>query len=249
MIASNRRLAGGIAASVLLVASGALMWSFAGSVLAASPSLLDRGTGAALYGRCQTDVLRGELLRSAAVLGAFAPDAVNRLVVRSDELTVIALMCAHQVHEHRCTAKIVAVAGDVLAGSHPSGKALPPQKANPGAIVGGTAGAVTGLLLGTQEGLGTAVGAGVIGGTLGAAGGSAVFNKAQMNACIGKQKELDAISMKLGGSTSDISLPGLERLIVSNVRSGAIVQREADILITEANRLQHRAIEVFQAMR
>jgi hypothetical protein len=250
MIISKPCLTVRVAAAAITVVYGVLTGPAVDSVQAATPSLLDRGAGAALYGRCQADVLRNDMLRPAAVLGAFAPDAVNRLVERSDEMTVLALMCAHQIHQHRCSAKIVAVAGDVLVGSRPAGKAMPSDKPNPGAVLGGTVGALGGLLLGTaKEDVGTGLGAAIVGGAVGYQGGGAVFNKAQMNACIRRQRELDAISMKLEGRVADISLPSLEALIRSNVRMRAIVQREADLLITEANKLSYRASEVFQAMQ
>jgi hypothetical protein len=231
----------------IAVAGGLLFWPLL--VSAQSQSLLGQGVGAAMYGRCQTDVLSNDLLRSAAALGAFAPATVSRITAGGDEMTAIATMCAHQIHQHRCTQKVVAVAGDILMKANPTGKAVAPATVNPGTIVGGTAGLVTGAILGSREGAGTAIGAGVIGGALGAAGGGAYWNRQQMNACINRQQQLDGMSASLTGSVPRLSLAALQALMVSNVQRRAISEADADTLITEANKLSQRAPDVFQAMR
>jgi hypothetical protein len=213
------------------------------------PSLLQQGATAAMYGRCETDVLDGDLQRSAAVLGALAPAVVNRVVRDADELAQIALMCSLQIHQQRCTAKVVAVAGDVLLSQQPVGKASPPPP-NPGALLGGTVGGLTGLLLGTsREGVGTGIGAAAIGGYLGAQGGSAAWNKAQMKSCIDRQASLDALSNKLQGLVTTLSVNNLTALIDANIRARTLTTQEATTLVNEMNKLADRAVEVLQAAR
>jgi hypothetical protein len=235
----------GVAA--ILAIQAVLFWP--SLVSAQSGSLLNQGTSAAMYGRCQTDVLSNDLLRAAAALGAFAPDTVTRITAGGDEMSVIAGMCAQQIHQHRCTAKIVAVAGDLLMKGNPGGKAVASPTVNSGTIVGGTAGLLTGVLLGSREGTGTALGAGLIGGALGAAGGTAYWNKQLMNECIHRQQQLDSMSANLTGNVSSLSLAALQQLLVDNVQRRRISESDADALITEANKLSQRAAQVFQAMR
>jgi hypothetical protein len=207
------------------------------------PSLLGSGVGGAMYGRCQPDLLRtGDLLRATTVLGAFAPDAVTRLIRADDELTVVAKMCAHQIHQHRCTAKMVAVAGDVLTKGRPGGKKAP-DLANPGAVVGGTAGAVLGLTFGDKP-----IRDAALWGLGGAAGGALAWDAYQANACKERQRKLDGISLKLGGYVSVLSTPALEALIRSNAGS-VISEADADTLITEANKLSLHTGQVFDALR
>src|SRR5689334_12443142 len=124
-----------------------LLTSSVAGAQGARPSLLDAGVGAAMYGRCQTDLLTGDMRRATVVLGVFAPDAVGRLVTDESELAAIATMCAQQVHQNRCSEKIVALAGDVLTSGRPGDKAMPPP-VNPGSIVLGTAGVLGGLMFG-----------------------------------------------------------------------------------------------------
>ena len=243
----NARLHAVVVTSVtvgVLICSSLLL---AASAFAASP--LGQGVGAAMYGRCQTDVLSNDLLRAAAALGAFAPDTVTRITAGADEISIIAGMCAQQIHQHRCSAKIVAVAGDLLMKGNPTGRAPASPTVNGGAIVGGTAGLLTGVLLGSRESAGTGIGAGLIGGALGAAGGSAYWNKHVMTECIQNQQQLDRLSANMTGNVPSLSLAALQQLIVDNVQRRRISSANADTLITEANKLSQRAVEVFQAMQ
>ena len=213
------------------------------------PSLLQQGVSAAAMGRCQTDLLDADLQRSAAVLAAFAPDVATRLVPGPDERAEVALMCSQQLHQLRCSAKIVAVAGDVLTAQQPGGKAIPPGP-NPGAVVVGTAAGLTGLLLGTRrDGLGTGVRDGAVGGYAGYQGGSMWWNAQLMKSCIQRQATLDTLSSKLQGSVNVLSMASLTALIDMNITGRILTQQEGSTLVSEANKLATKAIEVLQAAR
>ena len=206
------------------------------------PSLLDSGVGAAMYGRCQADLLTGDMRRASVVLAVFAPDAVNRLVTDGNELAVLAKMCAQQIHQNRCSAKIVGLAGDVLTAGRPGSGAAPPA-ANIGAVLGGTAGALGGLMFGDRP-----VRDAAVYGIGGAVGGGVAWNAYQAKSCGDRQAKLDGISRKMGGYVSYLSTPALEALIRSNAGT-AISEAEADTLIIEANKLSVRAIEVLSSLR
>ena len=206
------------------------------------PSLLDAGVGAAMYGRCQTDLLTGDMRRATVVLGVFAPDAVGRLVTDESELAAIAKMCAQQVHQNRCSEKIVALAGDVLTSGRPGEKATPPP-VNPGSIVLGTAGVLGGLMFGDSPMRDAA-----LYGIGGAAAGGLAWDAYKAKACRQRQVALDGISLKMRGTVSVLSTPALDALIRSNGGS-SISNAEADTLIIEANKLSVRMIEVLQSLR
>jgi hypothetical protein len=181
------------------------------------------------------------LLRSTAVLGAFSPATVSRLLRGGDELSVIARMCAHQIHQHRCTAKVVAVAGDLLTAGRPGSAAVPPA-VNPGAVGIGTAAAVLGLATGD-------VGRAVTWGVAGAGAGSFAWSAVQERECQSRQAQLDRLSEPLEGSLTSLSLGAIDQLIVSNVRSRRLSQQQADVLVAEANKLARKAYEVINAAR
>jgi len=202
-----------------------------------------------MYGRCKTDVLsqNTDLLQSAAVLGALAPDTVTRITAGAESMTVLAANCGNQIHEHRCSKEIVLVAGDLLQSETPAGK-LVPQQRNPGAVLGATTGALTGALLGSNNGAGSALVAGGLGGYIGWQGGGAIFNAAQARSCIQRQKQLDAMSTNMTGHVPNLSLAALQQLIVDNVQRGTISSKDADTVIREANNLSKRALQVIQAL-
>jgi hypothetical protein len=213
------------------------------------PSLGQQGTAAAMYGRCMTDVLSPDLLRSALVLGAFSQDVAGRLVRGADEMTQIALMCSQQIHQHRCSAKIVAVAGDVWLDQAPAAANATRPQMNTGAVLGGVVGGLGGLLLGTGErGNGSLPGM-VIGGYAGAKFGESKWTQVQAVACVGRQRQLDALSTKLQGTLPRLSVAGLTTLIEANIRQRTLSQQEAAILVTEANKLADKGMAVFQAMQ
>ena len=213
-----------------------------------TPSLLQQGMAAALYGRCMPDVLTPDLMQSAAALAAFAPAAVSRLAPAGDEIGQLALMCTQQLHQHRCTEQIVAVAGDLIGAQQPAGKALPPS-VNPGAIVGGTIGAVGGWLLGSQ-----------VNGTMGTVGmatgawkgaqiGSNALNAGRMASCMNEQARLDGISGRLAGQVGALSFTNVQALIAANQRARIITPAEAAALNAEATRLASRAEAVLRSIR
>jgi hypothetical protein len=206
------------------------------------PSLLDSGVGAAMYGRCQADLLTGDMRRATVILGAFAPDAVGRVVTDGDELAAIAKMCAQQIHQQRCSEKIVALAGDVLTSGRPGEKASPPP-GNPGAIMGGTIGVLGGLMFGDRP-----IRDAALYGIGGAAGGGIAWDAYMAKSCRERQVKLDGISLKLRGTVSVLSTPALEALIRSNAGS-SISSADADTLIIEANKLSVHMIEVLQSLR
>ena len=247
MIVERCWQAGVRAVVAIAIVEGLLLWP--PLVSAQSKSLLDQGVAAAMYGRCRTDVFShsNDLLGSAAALGAFAPVAVSRITAGADEITMIAAMCAHQIHEHRCTPKIVNVAGDILVDISPVGSAMPPSTVNYGSIVGGTVGVIGGAIGGSRYGgVGTAVGAGA-GGYYGAGQGTAWASKKQAKSCIDRQQQLDRMSANLTGSVPSLSMAALQALIVFNVQRRTISEADADTLITEATKLSKRASEVLQA--
>jgi len=228
--------------ALVLLATYALLDFPAASAQGPRPSLLDSGVGATLYSRCQVDLLVGDMRRASVVLAVFAPDAVTRLVTDGNDLAELAKLCAHQLHQHRCSAKIVAVAGDVLTAGRPGEKAMPPP-ANTGAIMGGTVGVLGGLMFGERPLRDAA-----LWGIGGAAGGGFAWDAYKAKACRDRQLKLDGISLKMGGYVSFLSTPALEALIRSNVGTG-ISEAEADTLIIEANKLSVRAIEVLNSLR
>jgi hypothetical protein len=226
----------------VLFATYALLDVPAARAQGSRPSLLDSGVGAAMYGRCQADLLVGDMRRASVVLAVFAPDAVTRLVTDGNELAALAKMCAQQIHQNRCGVRIVGLAGDVLTAGRPGAGASPPP-ANIGAVLGGTAGALGGLMFGDRPLRDAAVY-----GIGGAVGGGVAWDAYKAKSCRDRQAKLDGISQKMGGYVSHLSTPALDALIRSNA-GAAISEAEADTLIVEANKLSVRAIEVLNSLR
>lgn len=207
---------------------------------------LQQGVNTAMYGRCMVDVLTPDRMQMAAALGALAPAELNRLAPAPDEMAQIEHMCAHQLHQHRCSAKIVAAVGSAITSQHPAGKAAPPT-ANPGALLGGTAGAVLGTIAGSDRGLTGAMVGGAAGAWGGAKVGSNLFDNAAAAACINAQSQLDAIASRLQGSIRTYSAQGVQALIENNRQNQVITAAEAADLNGEVMRLAGRAQDVLKA--
>lgn len=214
-----------------------------------SPSPLQRGAAGAMYGRCDPNMLAMDQIEAAAALSVIAPAALQRLMPAPETADLLVGMCAHQIHQHRCTAKIVAATGEAIGAGRPGAGAKPPT-ANPGAVFGGVAGGVLGLLGGNA--IADTPGA-VIGGAAGAWKGAQVggtwFAGKQAAGCAQAQARRDAISAKLVGTLRNVSYGTVVNLLESNRRARLIGDAEATELANEAQRLATRAPQVLQAMR
>jgi hypothetical protein len=215
-----------------------LLWP--SGVSAQTKSLLDQGVGAAQFSRCQVDVVTGDTRRATVMLAAFAPDAATRLV--TDENAEIPKMCAHQIHQQRCTKDIVALVGDLLTEGRPGSKLFLPS-ANPYSAVLGTGGALIGLAFGERPLL-----SGALLGYGGAVAGNYMWEGQHATGCIERQRALDNVSLKLQGSVRVLSASALTDLIESNVGS-TISRGDADVLKAETEKLSVRYIEVMNSLR
>lgn len=245
--------------SRVLLALG-LTLAGSGTVLeAAAQQSVRRGATAAAYGRCATDVLTPDKRELAAALGALAPDVADTLSPNTDPLDTIVRMCAQQLHAHRCSAQIVAVAGDVLVAANPAGRAAPPQPDSTalfGAVAGGVLGAIAGSAIGSNRS-GALVGPGT-GAVIGTAGGMwagskavpGIVNTAKAGSCVTRQRELDIVSRKLvitGGRAA--SLADIDDVIEDNLQQGHLTENEAGLIYTEASRLAAVAEKLLSSLR
>lgn len=210
-------------------------------------SPLDAGVRGAAYGRCDRNAMDLEALRFAAALGAFSRTAIDRMLQPRDEMDAVVGMCAQQVHQHRCAARIIAVVGDVAFSAYPGSAVLPPEP-NAGAGVGavlGTTGFVLGGLLGNHVGggAGALLGAGA-GAYVGAQKGASLLGGAKAVGCVRNQRALDAASSQLGGALATRTVQGLGDFVSRNFQRGALKQDEAQALIDEINKLANGADRV-----
>lgn len=213
-----------------------------------SPSPLQRGAAAAMYGRCDPSMLSRDQIQAAAALSVIAPAMVQRLMPAPEPMDMLVGMCAQQIHQHRCTPQIVAAAGEAIGAGRPGAGAKPPT-ANPGAVVGGVAGGVLGLLGGNAVANGTgAVIGGAAGAWKGAQVGGTMFSGRQAAGCAQAQARRDAISAKLVGSLRSPSYAGILTLVENNRRARLVADAEATELANEAKRLATRAPQVLQAL-
>jgi hypothetical protein len=205
---------------------------------------VQRGVNAAMVGRCRTDVLQAEQVRSAAALSVLSPAAVQRLVPATDEMGQLMLMCAHQLHQHRCSAKIVALAGDILG--------LPPdptKRPDAGAVFGGVAGGLAGALTGGWVGPKTAAVGGAVGIYKGSQAGSALLNGGAAGACLQRQRQLAAASLRVLGPLGHLSHAGLTAALERSVRQRSLALADAQALADDAARLADRAGPALQALQ
>ncbi|MBX3604740.1 MAG: hypothetical protein KF788_05700 [Piscinibacter sp.] len=213
-----------------------------------SLSPLQRGVLIAAGGRCMSDVLTPPYRRMAAALGALAPDVASRVAPPPDELAVLTQACSLQLHQQRCAAKIVAVAGGFITAQHPAGRAVPPAM-NWGTIFGGTAGLVGGVIAGNSN---RVIGP-IIGGAAGMYGGAKLgadwYDRTAAGSCMLAQRQLDAVSSRLVGRVNTFSPAGMLALIDANQRSQTITADEASQLRAELMRLQGQADALLHAMR
>lgn len=209
-----------------------------------APNAVQRGVNAAMYGRCRADLLQAEQVRSAAAMAVLSPAAVQRLVPATDEAGQLMLMCAQQLHQHRCSARVVAVAGDLL-GMPPD----PTQRPNAGAVLGGVAGGLAGVLTGGWVGPKTALVGGAVGAYKGAQGGSALLNGGAASACIQRQRQLDAASLRVLGPLGHLSHTGLQTALERSVRQRSMTLADAQALADEAAQLGDHALAALQAMQ
>jgi len=218
--------------------------SFANPMAVANP--LQQGITAATYGRCMVDVLTPDRLQMAAALGALAPAAVNRVAAPPDEMGIIVQMCAHQLHQQRCSKQILAVAGDIYMAQFQNVNKVTPPSMNAGAVMGGTVGVLGGMLLGPSDGFGKVASMGV-GGWAGAKAGSSLMGGGEAAVCQMKLTEMDAISNRLQGFIgSNYSAQALMTLIENNQRSQVITDQEAADLKGEIGRLSSQAANLFK---
>lgn len=205
---------------------------------------VQRGLNAAMYGRCRADLFHPEQVRAAAAMAVLSPAAVQRLVPATDEMGQLILMCAQQLHQHRCSAKIVAVAGDLL-GMPPD----PTKRPDAGAVFGGVAGGLAGALTGGWVGPKTAVVGGAVGMYKGAQAGSSLLNGGAAGACIQRQHQLDAASLRVQGPLGHLSHAGLQSALERSVRQRSMTLADAQALADEAARLADRAVPALQALQ
>jgi hypothetical protein len=172
----------------------------------------------------------------------------SRVAPPPDELAVLAQACSLQLHQQRCGAKIVAVAGDFITAQHPAGRAVPPS-VNWGTLMGGTAGLLGGVIVGNgNRHIGPVIGgaAGMYGG---AQWGSSWYDRTAAGSCMLAQRQLDAVSSRLVGRVSSFSAAGVLALIDDNQRRRTIGAEEAVALRAEVMRLHGQADALMHAMR
>jgi hypothetical protein len=213
-----------------------------------STSPMQQGAGALMYGSCRSDVLSQSQRAAVAALAALSPGVARAMVQAYDPTDEVALYCSKDLHDKRCTTKIVAVLGSALT-AQPGGQVMPPSQ-NPGAVVGATAGAVVGLLGGATMDrplLGAA-----LGGWAGAKAGSTLVDGGAAASCIHVRNQLDAASAKLVGTlgpVGSLEAEDVRLLIASNLHQRRITQAESDALLQEVARLSGKVDALMQAMR
>lgn len=238
-------------------AVGVILLAFVGAAHGqASPNPVSQGWNAAKYGNCRADVLMGDprLHAATAVIGALSNAASDRLYSGPDPLDWMVKACGQQLSHHRCSDEIVSLLGEIhqaalevgLGVKVPEMPKLPDKPVVAGAAVGGTIGLGVGVMRGRP--ISTAIKGAMVGAAVGGVAATAQDHWPQAR-CLLTQRKLGSISAGLQARTVPASQADMAALIAENLRSGALSQEEADMLLLEAAAMVQRSSEIVRIMR